>query len=193
MSIAGLIVAAGESRRMGSPKALLPFRGETFIDGLIARLAPHCAPVIVVLGGAEAEIRRGMRRAGEACIVVNPDYLRGQITSMQRGLREAPPDSEGVLFTLVDHPNVNPETVARLAAPPLPLLRIPRYLGRRGHPVFFRRELVPELLGVPADGSARDVVARYEPAYIDVQDPGVLDDIDDPDAYRRLVEGAGSA
>ena len=191
MSAAGLILAAGESRRMGSPKALLEFRGETFLDRLIGLFAEQCAPVIVVLGARAGDIRAGLRRAGEALIVENPDYRSGQITSMQRGLREIPYDAEGVLFTLVDHPNVEAATIAALAAPPWPPLRVPRYGSRRGHPLFFRRELVAEFLAVAPEGSAREVLARHsgDIEHVDVDDPGILDDVDDPAAYRRLLAG----
>ena len=130
----GLILAAGESRRMGSPKALLEFQGETFLDRLIGLFARRCSPVIVVLGAQRETVRAGLRRAGEALLMDNPDFRLGQFTSMQSGLRAVPADAEGVLFTLVDHPAVTPATVDALldCSAPAPL-RIPRYDGRRGH------------------------------------------------------------
>lgn len=190
MSVAGLILAAGESRRMGSPKALLEFQGETFLDRLIGLFSRHCAPVIVVVGAHQDRIRQGLRRRDEAFLVENPDFRLGQITSMQCGLRAAPPAAEAVLFTLVDHPSVRPNTiVALLAAPPEPL-RIPRYQGRRGHPILFSKALIPEFLAVPVTSSAKEVITCHasESAYIDVKDPGVLADIDDPETYARLME-----
>jgi molybdenum cofactor cytidylyltransferase len=187
---AGLILAAGESRRMGSPKALLRYRETTFLDALCRLLAEHCSPVIVVLGASADEIRG--RSAGPATFVVNADYQSGQTTSMQCGLRVVPPDAGGVLFTLVDHPAVTPETIARLLSPPFPLLRVPRYQGRRGHPIWFSRELIPEFLALANDGAARDVVRRHRDRteFLDLSDPGVVADIDDPEAYRALT-GAG--
>ncbi len=195
MNVAGLILAAGESRRMGSPKALLEWRGETFLDHLIGCLATHCAPVVVVLGASAETIRAGLRRPAD--FVLNPDYLLGQLTSMQCGLRAIPHQAQGVLFTLVDHPNVSPATLAALlhfAPGPPPLLRIPRYQGRRGHPLFFSRRLIPEFLALPPAAAARDVVHRHaaEIDYLDVPDAGILDDVDDPETYRRLA-GEGPA
>jgi molybdenum cofactor cytidylyltransferase len=195
VSSAGLILAAGESRRMGSPKALLEYQGETFLDRLIGLLSRQCAPVIAVLGAGEQTIRAGLRRAGQARLVSNPDFRLGQTTSLQCGLRAVPGEAEGVVFTLVDHPAVTPETIAALlacrqAAP----LRIPRFQGRRGHPIWMAPALIPEFLALPASSSAREVVARHaaEIACVDVDDPGILADIDDAEAYRRLLAGGGA-
>jgi CTP:molybdopterin cytidylyltransferase MocA len=188
VSCAGLILAAGESRRMGSPKALLDYRGATFLETLIGLFAERCRPVIVTLGAGAEEIRA--RTARPAQFVVNPDYTRGQITSMQCGLRAAPPDAEGVLFTLVDHPAVSRNTIAALLDPaPGALLRVPSYRGRRGHPIWFARELVADFLALPESGAARDVVRRYggRTAFLDLDDPGIVADIDDPAAYRDLA------
>jgi len=73
------------------------------------------------------------------------------------------------------------------------LLRVPRYHGRRGHPIWFSREIVPEFLALPETGAARDVVRRHaaQTEFLDVDDPGILADIDDPEAYRGLT-GAGA-
>jgi molybdenum cofactor cytidylyltransferase len=194
VKLAGLILAAGESHRMGYPKALLNYRGETFLDRLIGLFAPYCTPVIVVLGAQAERIRGGMLRPAAAEFVWNPDYTRGQISSLQCGLAALPGDAEAVLLTLVDHPAVSPETVAALAAE-IPaggtLLRIPRYGERRGHPVAIGRALIPEFLAVPPEGAARDVVRRHvaETEYVDVSDPGILADIDDAEAYRALLGG----
>jgi molybdenum cofactor cytidylyltransferase len=189
VSTAGLILAAGESRRMGSPKALLEYRGETFLDRLVRLFTARCSPVIVVLGAAADEIRN---RAVQPCtFVVNPDYRSGMTGSMQCGLRALPADAEGVLFTLVDHPAVAPETIDALLAGGAPL-RVPRCGGRRGHPIRFSAALIPEFLALGAGGAARDVVRAHaaETEFLDLDDPGILADIDDPAAYR-LLTGAG--
>lgn len=185
--IAGLILAAGESRRMGSPKPLLPFRGATFLNHLIALFSPHCSPVVVVLGARADEVRSSARN--DARYVVNPDYRIGMTSSMLCGLRAIPAEAAGILFTLVDHPAVSAKTLSTLVAEPRPLIRIPRFAGERGHPVWISRALFPELLAVPPDGAARDVIRahRAETEFLDVEDPGVVADIDDPQAYRELV------
>ena len=188
MSVAGIILAAGESRRMGFPKALLRYRDETFLDTLIGLFATRCDPVIVVLGAHDVRIRQGALRP--ATFVVNPDYHRGQTTSMQRGLRAVPDGAESVLFTLVDHPAVAPATLdALLTAPGNSMVRVPRYQGRRGHPIWFARELIAEFLELPENGAARDIVRTHAPQteFLDVDDAGILADIDDPEAYSRLT------
>jgi molybdenum cofactor cytidylyltransferase len=175
---------------MGFPKALLRYREETFLDWLAGLFAARCAPVIVVLGAEAERIRAGGHPA--ATYVVNPDWARGQTTSMQCGLRAVPPEADGVLFTLVDHPAVAPATIdALLAEPCAALVRVPRYHGRRGHPIWLSRAIIHEFLALPETGAARDVVRGHvaETEFVDVDDPGILADIDDPEAYRDLTGG----
>ena len=191
MSYAGIILAAGESSRMGAPKALLEFRGETFLDRLIGCFAEQCSPVIVVLGYEADIIRAGVRSPGQARFVLNADYELGQFSSLQCGLRAVPPEAEGVIFTPVDHPNIEPATLARLIDSGA-LIAIPQYVGRHGHPVLFSRALLAEFLALAPGDQARTVLHRHasQTRYIDVPDAGILDDIDDPEAYRRLLGSA---
>lgn len=192
--IAGIILAAGASSRMGSPKALLEYRGETFIQRLVRVLAAVCDPLIVVLGYHSDALRPAI---SNAIIVVNPAPERGQLSSLQTGLAALPPAADGFLFTPVDSPAVEASTVERLAAAfrrrdPAMQLVIPRYQGKRGHPVFVTRAIANELSALPLTAQARDVIHAHLPdtLYIDVDDPGILTDIDDREAYRRLSEAA---
>jgi CTP:molybdopterin cytidylyltransferase MocA len=173
---------------MGFPKALLDFHGETFLDHLIRIFAAECAPIVAVLGAGASRIRAKLRAPDRALLVVNPDYPLGQLTSMQCGLRAVPPGCSGVLFTLVDHPNVSPATLRRLLDSPA-LVTIPRYQGKRGHPIYFAHALIAEFLAVDPRQSARVVLERHaaDIRYVDVEDPGILEDVDDPEAYRRLT------
>jgi molybdenum cofactor cytidylyltransferase len=184
---AGVILAAGESSRMGFPKALLRYRDQTFLDTLIGLFTVRCSPVIVVLGAHAERIRANVGRTAE--FTVNPDYTHGMTTSLQCGLRAVGADAEGVLFTLVDHPAVAVETVDALLADSDTLLRVPRYQGRRGHPIWFARDLIPEFLAIPEGGAARDVVRAHaaETAFLDLDDPGIVADIDDAEAYLKLT------
>jgi molybdenum cofactor cytidylyltransferase len=190
VSTAGIILAAGESRRMGFPKALLRYRDETFLDRLTGLFLARCSPVIVVLGAHAGRIREGT--AERAVFVLNRDYQRGMTTSLQCGLRAVPPEADGVLFTLVDHPAVSPATIDALLDAPAKLLRVPRHDGRRGHPIWFSRELIPEFLAISETGAARDVVRAHaaDTEFLDLDDPGILADIDDPAAYVQLTGAA---
>jgi CTP:molybdopterin cytidylyltransferase MocA len=176
---------------MGSPKALLPYREETFLDTLTALVGARCSPVIVVLGAHAARIRAGAVRP--ATFVLNPDWARGMTTSLQCGLRAVPPSADGVLFTLVDHPAAAPDTLDALLAPPCagraPLVRVPRYRDTRGHPIWFDRQLIAEFLALPPEGAAREVVRRHvdRTEFLDLDDPGIVADIDNPDDYRSLL------
>jgi molybdenum cofactor cytidylyltransferase len=192
---AGLILAAGESRRMGYPKALLRYRQETFLDTLVGMFAARCTPVIVVLGARAEEIRARCLRP--ATFAVNSEYQRGMTTSLQCGLRAVPPEAESVLFTLVDHPSVAPGTIDALLdggalLDGAPLLKVPRYKGRRGHPIRFSRALIAEFLAAPETGAARDIVRSHaaETEFLDLDDPGIVADIDDLEAYRGLIGAA---
>ena len=177
---------------MGSPKALLEFRGETFLDRLTRVLSQFCAPVVVVVGSQADEIRSGAKHPERALFAENANYQLGQLSSMQCGLRMMPEQIEGVLFTLVDHPNVQPSTIAALLEQPRPPLAIPRCHGRRGHPIYFGAGLIGEFLSIRPDSQAKAVISRHfdDTRWVDVDDSGILDDVDDAAAYRRLIETA---
>lgn len=190
--IAAVILAAGASRRMGSPKALLEYQGELFLNRLIRVLGEVCDPVVAVLGYHESAIRA--RATGRVRFVVNPDPARGQLSSLQTGLAAVPHDVEGFLFTPVDSPAVREETVARLverfrARKPEIQFVIPRYQSKRGHPVFAAEPLLDQFLSLPLTAQAKDLVHAHVPRteYVDVDDPGILADIDDPAAYEELA------
>jgi molybdenum cofactor cytidylyltransferase len=197
--IAGIILAAGASSRMGSPKALLEYRGESFIGRLVRVLSPACDRVVVVLGYHAADIRPGV--PASAAVTINPAPERGQLSSLQTGLAALPADAEGFFFTPVDSPAIESETVERLAEEfrrrdPATLLVIPRIQTpsgpQRGHPVFAARAIAEQLLALPPTAMASEVIHGHIPqtVYVDVNDPGILTDIDDREAYRRLSETA---
>jgi len=191
--IAGIILAAGASSRMGTPKALLDYRGETFVGRLVRVLGTSCNPVIVVLGYHTDVIRQQV--PATATIVINPDPDRGQLSSLQTGLAALPTEAGGFAFIPVDSPAVLEDTVAKLAAAferraPSTLFVITRQAGKRGHPVMATRSIAAELLALPSTAEAREVVHAHvdRTEYVDVDDPGIFTDVDDPEAYRLLKE-----
>lgn len=192
---AGIILAAGESSRMGRDKALLPYAGSTFVEHLLSLYLPRVSPVVVVLGHHADEIRSRLGERSGLRFAINTAYRSGQLSSLQAGIRALHPETAAALVTLVDHPGVAGETLDRLLASPGPLV-IPVYRGRRGHPVLFSRPLLDELLALPADGSAKAVVRSHlaEAVQLEVEDPGVLGDVDTPEDYEGLLSaGDGSA
>lgn len=191
-SIAGIILSGGFSRRMGTPKALLSFQGETFLDRLIRVLSTACDPVIVVVGAHADQIRSGTERAGEVQFAVNPDPDRGMLSSLQGGLALVPGEALAAMFIPVDHPHLVIETVRTLAdsfhrnrAP----VTVPTYAGEHGHPVCIARPVIDELLALPLEAKASDVIHRLidRTIYVEVPDPAVVTDVDDPAAYSELL------
>lgn len=190
--IAGLILAAGESSRMRSDKALLAYRGRTFLESIILNLR-HAGieKIAVVLGHHAEEIQRAVDLAGVQ-VVLNGDYQRGQTSSVQAGLAALQEFSpEAVILCLVDHPAVSAEVIRKLRdrfEQSRPAVAIPTCKGLHGHPVVIGRGLFPELLALRPDEGANAVVRKYRGAtqFVEVDDPGILLDVDDPETYERL-------
>jgi molybdenum cofactor cytidylyltransferase len=172
---------------MGRPKALLPFRDGTFLSVLAATLGSRCSPVVTVFGaGAEGLI---ISTPPGVSPVINNQYRLGMLTSLQAGLRALTAQSrERVLFSLVDHPAVRAATIDGLIDSPA-AIAIPRYAGKRGHPVALRKSIVDELLAEPSHSKIHEVIDRHaaEIEYIEVNDPGIRDDVDDAAAWQRLM------
>lgn len=166
---------------MGSPKALLTLNETTFTDGLIDAFAP-CDDIVVVLGYDSVRIRAGISRTARFVINLAPEL--GQLSSLQCGLK-AVPDADAILFTPVDYPAIRRQTVSLLLQH-AGAFAMPRFEGRRGHPVLLDRQTAGEI--VACETSARDVIRAHDPIYVDVDDPGILEDVDDPASYARLQE-----
>lgn len=192
--IAGIILAAGRSARMGTSKPLLAVSaGETFVSRLLATLREGGIAAPLVVGRADDELlrREVERHCGE--YVVNPNAdAGGQLSSLLAGLAAADRGGlRGLLVVPVDAPLLTPSTVATLLAvfdaTLAPIVR-PRYHGRYGHPVVFSRSVFDELRRADPGAGAKAVLRAHEPAIVnvDVDDPGVVADVDTPDSYREL-------
>lgn len=190
--IAGIILSGGASRRMGTPKALLRFQNETFLDRLIGLFSAVCDPIIVVVGLHADKIRSGIQRGNDVLYAVNPDPDRGMLSSLQCGLALVPPDADAAMFLPVDHPHLEISTLetlaARFRAERAPVI-VPTYSGEHGHPVCIARPLVAELLALPPEAKASDVIHRHvsRTIYVEVSDRAVVTDVDDPSAYADLL------
>jgi molybdenum cofactor cytidylyltransferase len=197
--IVAAILSAGESSRMGRPKALLPIDGVRFIEKIVTALRlTRIARIMVVLGHNAAEMRQRISDL-QVDLVINPDYKQGQLSSLAAAIRsiEAGNDAErvdGILVHLVDHPYINADLVNLMIErfyETKKLIVVPRYQDRRGHPVIFSKALFGELLAAPLDRGAKAVVHahRDDTLEIDTNYEGAIIDIDTPEEYRRHVKG----
>jgi len=199
-SFAGLILAAGESSRMGSDKALLPWppgegpSKETFLSAAIRSLTESTDFVVVVAGGNESALAPVVYGIG-ASIVTNPDPAVGQFSSLQVGLQEVlNRGRDAAMITLVDRPPAQAATVQLLrqafeSAPQNVWAVVPEFSGKHGHPYVAGREMIERFLREPATSNARDVEHRYQQhiQYVSVGDPAVAMNINTPDDYSALV------
>jgi molybdenum cofactor cytidylyltransferase len=187
--IDGILLAAGESRRMGYPKPLLRIGDETFLAHTAAIMLEVVERLIIVLGAYSERIRLAVPADSRIVVVENPHYERGQLSSLKVGLPPRP--TSAAIVHLADHPLVKRATfkalVAEYGRSGKPIV-IARYEGCRGHPVIFARALFDELLRAPEDQGAR-VVVNADPsrvAYVDVDDAGVTTDLDTPADLERV-------
>ena len=194
--IFGVVLSAGESSRMGRPKALLPIDGQTFIERIVGALKRGGIERIVVVLGFNADALRQQISHLPVEILVNADHKLGQLSSLQVAVRhlQAAPDCDGVMLHLVDHPYIDPKLVRlmlqRFEESKCSIV-VPRHQSKRGHPVIFSRALFDELLGAPLDQGAKAVVNahRQETLEIETDDAGITVDIDTPELYRQHVKG----
>jgi molybdenum cofactor cytidylyltransferase len=198
--IAGIVLAAGQSRRMGRPKALLPYRGATFLDRTVALLEEAGAEPVVVVLGHEPDLIRSAA-PDRVHVIHNPHHLDGQFSSLRCGVefvvseqfRESYGAVRAVLVALVDQPDVPAETVRALVqefqASGAPIVR-PVWEGRGGHPLLLSSETFPSLLELPRSATSYDLVKLYLPRRRDVVSPddSVVTDIDTPEDFSRLSE-----
>jgi molybdenum cofactor cytidylyltransferase len=180
--VALVLLAAGMSRRFGSPKQLFLFDGRPLVRLMAEKaLASRAAPVYVVLGAFREETLAAL--AGLPLHpVFNPDFAAGQSTSVRRGL-EAASGAEAILFLPVDMPFLTVETLDRLIAAwekERPAAVVPTYDGQRGAPVLWDRRLFPNLAALEGDQGGRVLLSRLDPLLVEV-DPHQGRDLDRPE------------
>ena len=193
--IVAIVLSAGESRRMGFPKALLPIEGKTFLERIVSSLRKsRVGEVLVVLGHRAEELKFKLGHLS-VNVIVNRDYQKGQLSSLQAAIRRVDPRrTDGILVHLVDHPylksNMVNEMIDRFYTS-RKLIVVPSFRGRRGHPVLFSRDLFPDLLEAPLGRGAKAVVHahRAETLVISTGDQSILVDIDTREKYRHYVGG----
>ena len=197
MSLGSVVLAAGESTRMGRPKPLLEFAGETFLERILRTLGQldGLDARFVVLGHEAAKIRRAADLEG-AVVLTHRGYRQGMLSSLKAGakaaLRELP-DLEALLVCLVDQPLVQAETYAALLnafQPEKDDVVIAAYAGEHGHPVVLARPFVERLLADSKSGNLGEFIEAHAARrrYMDCDDPAVVQNVNTPEAYEALTQ-----
>ncbi|HLN82547.1 MAG TPA: nucleotidyltransferase family protein [Candidatus Binatia bacterium] len=195
--IVAVVLSAGESSRMGRPKALLPIDGQTFIERIVAALKQtKVGKIIVILGHNARELQSKISHLPVE-ILINTDYKLGQLSSLQLAVRHLQPDldCDGMLVHLVDHPYLAPalvEEMIRRFYETKKRIIVPKFHGKRGHPVIFSNALFDEILSAPMEEGAKAVVNahRAETLEIETEEEGIAVDIDTPELYQQHVRRA---
>ncbi|HXG93521.1 MAG TPA: nucleotidyltransferase family protein [Blastocatellia bacterium] len=190
--VSAILLAAGESRRMGEFKQLLTIEGQTFVARCVDNLlASRAGEVIVVTGHRAGDVRREL----EGCAVRfahNADYALGMSESIKRGVEAVSPESRACLIALVDQPQITTDIFNRVIETyerTRSLVVIPTYNGRNGHPVLLDLTLKDEILAINADQGLRAVVHSHanDISRVEVSSEAVVIDFDLPEDYERIT------
>ena len=196
--ISAIVLAAGESKRMGRPKQLLEWGGKTLLRHVLESLLSSAADEVILVLGYEAEVIRKSLAEFPIKIAINPDFQQGMVSSLRQGLLAMDPGSEAFLVLLADQPGIGPEIINRMirefqwAVPKQGIIR-PVYRGRPGHPVLIGVRYLQEALQLQGDVGARQILMNHpeDILEIDVDQDAVLEDIDTPEDYRKYTRRAG--
>jgi molybdenum cofactor cytidylyltransferase len=189
--IAGIILAAGGSSRFGQPKQLLDFHGNPFVRAIAEKaVSAGLNPVIVVTGSNENEVKQAVDGC-QVQVVENPEWVKGQSTSIRAGLSGLPSKCGGAVFLLSDQPQVTVEVLRSLVgyhSRELPAVLAPYVNHMRANPVIFDRNTFDDLLNLKADQGGRAIFSKFSPAYMEWADDRLLMDVDTPEDYHNLLE-----
>jgi molybdenum cofactor cytidylyltransferase len=196
--ITAILLAAGESSRMGQPKPLLPWGGLPLIQYQIASLSEASAsPIVVVLGHNSEDIAPYVENSPTLQTVINPDYAEGKTTSIRLGVSQVLDDVDGILLLAVDQPRPA-DLVRRVIEEHLrsgALITHPTYNGRGGHPIIFAGSLKSELLAITEEQQGiREVVGRHQDSIrtVAVESPIARVDLNTMGDYESALREFGS-
>jgi molybdenum cofactor cytidylyltransferase len=190
--IGAVVLAAGESKRMGVPKLLLPYRGATIIEAVLdAVTASGADATLVVLGANRTAIRKRIRRF-PVSVAVNARFREGMLSSIQTGISALPRRCRAALVVLGDQPDLPPSVIDALINAwneGRKGIVVPVFGGRRGHPLLLDLKHRREIDSLTPETGLRGLLAAHpeDILEVDVPDGAVLADIDTPDDYRKAV------
>lgn len=189
--IATLILAAGRARRMGQLKQILPWGQDILLGQTINLYQKAGMELILVIVGYQKEQIMERLANRKVVWVENNAFQEGMSSSIKAGLDALPEGVEAILLALGDLPLIQPATikeVVNLFHQKRPPIIIPTFHGKAGHPVLLAKELFPRLYGLSGDIGARQIIKEnpHLVCYLEVDDPGILWDVDEPETYHRL-------
>ena len=190
--IVGIILSAGESKRMGKPKQLLPWGKSVILQQVIENAsASRLGKILLVLGAQAAEITGKIKISSKTRIVVNRDFKEGMSSSVKCGVKNAPVETKAYMLLLGDQPFICPDIINQLIdcyQKSKHSIIIPVYDGTKGHPVIFDVRYKQELLAI-GDGGAKVVVDNHvrDILEVPVDSPEILTDIDTPQDYQKAI------
>jgi molybdenum cofactor cytidylyltransferase len=192
--VSAIILAAGTSTRMGRAKQLLPLDGTTVLARTIENVrSAGLVEMVLVLGASAEAIRRQLPRSllEGLKVVVNQAYGEGMASSLREGLSALDPQASAALIVLGDQPFIQPQTLHRIIAGYRrsgAQIVIPAHQGKRGNPVLLSRPVFQEVMALQGDTGCRAIFPNHLDAIlkVEVEDPGILLDIDNQDDYDRL-------
>ena len=195
--VAGLVMAAGRSSRMGANKLLMDDNGKPIVARVVEQaLAADLAEIIVVTGHQEAEVRAALAGHGVR-FVPCADYADGMSASLRCGLKALPADIDAALVLLGDMPRVGTALLRRMIAAFNPTegraIIVPSFQGKRGNPVLWDRRFFGEMMELAGDVGARHLIGEHAELVTEIaaEDGGIFLDIDTPEAYRTLKDISG--
>jgi molybdenum cofactor cytidylyltransferase len=190
--LAAVILSGGASRRMGSPKALLPYQGRPFLEHLLEiTVHPKIGVRRVVLGADAEPIAKSIAVAAKE-VLINSDWETGQLSSIQAAIRDLPTGTDGLLLCLIDHPLISGSLVNELIEQfyvTRAKIVLPLYESRRGHPVIFPATFYDKLLHAPMEQGARAVVWAHAEDVLEVptNEEGCVLNLNDPETLLRAT------
>ena len=196
--ISAILLAAGESKRMGRPKQMLAWKGKTLLRHVLENLIHSTVDEIILVLGHEAEAIQKSLTEFQIKIVINPEYQQGMASSLRQGLLAIDTRSEAFLVVLADQPGIGPEIINQIIhefqrSDPRRGIARPIYRGLRGHPVLIGVRYLQEALQLQGDVGARQILMNHPEDILEIEadQEGILKDIDTHEEYQKYLNQTG--